>query len=99
MPKFQHDCSNCVFVGHFFGNDVYTCKGSEGPMGTSIVARDGNNGPEYTSMPVKLFRDMFADPTHKIGGESMPTMSFQEYLFSPYATAYQKAWLLGLASV
>jgi len=45
-PIFQHDCGKCRFIGHFHKHDIYLCKGSGS---THIVARYGNDGPEYAS--------------------------------------------------
>ena len=45
-PKFEHDCGKCVFIGHIAGRDIYTCPQSGIP---TIVARVGDDGPDYTS--------------------------------------------------
>lgn len=43
-PQFQHDCDRCTFHGVLDGHDIYTCQ-------SSIIARFGNDGPEYASAP------------------------------------------------
>jgi hypothetical protein len=43
-PKFEHDCDDCVFLGHYLENDLYYC-----PKEPTILARYGADGPEYTS--------------------------------------------------
>ena len=43
-PRFQHDCDNCVFLGHYEGHDLYYC-----PREPTVIARYGGGGPEYTS--------------------------------------------------
>lgn len=49
-PKFEHDCEDCAFLGHFYDHDVYRC-------GRSILARYGNEGGEYQSMPKSALID------------------------------------------
>ena len=44
--QFEHDCDNCVFLGNALGADLYVCVGS---MITSVIARYGNDGPDYIS--------------------------------------------------
>lgn len=56
MPKFTHDCTHCTFLGHYAGCDVYTC--GNDTSRTSIIARDGNDGPDYSSMPVSIFKEL-----------------------------------------
>ncbi len=53
MPKFTHDCDKCQFLGTEHGQDLYICAGEYmvPGLGPSIVARFGNNGPDYASMP------------------------------------------------
>lgn len=54
MPKFTHDCDKCQFLGTEHGQDLYICAARMIPgMGPSILARFGNNGPDYASMPWK----------------------------------------------
>lgn len=47
-PKFKHDCESCYFVKNVDGYDVYLCNGT-------IIARYGNDGPDYASMPINMF--------------------------------------------
>ena len=47
-PRFRHDCEDCVFIGHYEGHDIYRCP-QEGLPWPTIVARYGDDGPEYTS--------------------------------------------------
>jgi hypothetical protein len=49
-PKFEHDCENCTFLGHFYDHDVYQC-------GKSLVARYSSEGSQYWSMPQSLVVD------------------------------------------
>lgn len=44
-PMFTHDCEECTFLGVYYDHDVYTCRGS-------IIARFGDDGPEYASMSI-----------------------------------------------
>lgn len=43
-PIFRHDCRCCTFLGHDAGADHYVCRGS-------LIARTGDDGPDYHSMP------------------------------------------------
>ena len=62
-PVFEHDCKNCRFMGHYLKHDVYFCP-SAVPWPT-LVARFGDDGPEYTSLPPQQFKAWFSDPKHK----------------------------------
>jgi len=93
-PKYKHDCSQCTFLGHFANHDVYVCQ-IQGESLTSLIARYGDDGPEYASCPVKVFQESVAN-NYTIGGSNMPDMPYQEYLFSPYISTYEKAWTLAL---
>lgn len=53
-PQFQHDCERCTFHGRFQGHDVYTCQ-------SSVIARYGNDGPEYKSLPEAVASRLPAD--------------------------------------
>lgn len=46
-PVFEHDCDQCLFIGHYRGHDLYRCP--QGGTVVTIVARYGNEGPDYTS--------------------------------------------------
>lgn len=41
QPRYTHDCDVCQFVGTIGPFDIYSCYG--------LVARFGNDGPEYLS--------------------------------------------------
>jgi hypothetical protein len=104
-PLFQHDCDKCEFLGHFFDHDVYICspQGFETCVGktASVIARYGDNGPEYTSSLVSVLKEQFFSREHTIGlaaafGINEP-MVFQDFLFSEYAFDAYKAMVLALA--
>lgn len=44
--QFEHDCDNCVFLGNALEADLYVCVGS---MNTTVIARYGDDGPDYIS--------------------------------------------------
>lgn len=48
-PKFQHDCEDCVFLGHFMDHDLYWAGHALFP---GFVFRYGNKGPEYLTAGV-----------------------------------------------
>lgn len=54
QPRFQHDCKNCHFFGQSGDLDLYYCARSEADFGGSVVARYGNDAPEYHSSPVSV---------------------------------------------
>lgn len=45
MP-YKHDCDRCVSLGEYKGMDLYFCQESFGP---TVVARYGDDGPDYKS--------------------------------------------------
>lgn len=49
-PKFTHDCLACTFLGRLDGQDAYACTDS------TLILRDGNDGPEYRSMDMDLLQ-------------------------------------------
>jgi hypothetical protein len=49
-PRFLHDCEECVFLVHYAGHDLYRCE--QGGWRPTIVARFGDDGPDYVSGPV-----------------------------------------------
>lgn len=44
QPRYDHDCSSCVFLGQFGEYDLYFCPGE-----TTLLCRFGDEGPEYKS--------------------------------------------------
>lgn len=47
-PRYQHDCQNCRFMGSISKYDIWVC--DHPTIGPSIIARYGNDGPQYASM-------------------------------------------------
>jgi hypothetical protein len=48
MPRYNHDCDKCVFLGEYEEYDLYFC--GQGTLLTStVIARYSNNGEDYTS--------------------------------------------------
>ena len=93
-PKHTHDCERCTFLGHFCDHDVYICQDSGG-IGPSIIARFGDDGPEYASTPLRIFQRQINENS-RIGGNDW-SMPFRDYLFSDKVIPYHKAWMLALA--
>lgn len=52
-PRFVHDCERCVFLGIELQHDLYICPPHEEWRRASVVARYGDEGPDYTSSPVE----------------------------------------------
>ncbi len=56
QPLFTHDCDNCKFLGRYDGHDLYVCPSRERPSRMwSVLARYGNDGPEYASGHVEMY--------------------------------------------
>jgi len=50
IPRYKHDCTNCVFLGTYEDNmiyDLYVCA-TNGNMST-VIARYSSDGPDYFS--------------------------------------------------
>jgi hypothetical protein len=47
-PRYQHDCDDCVFLGCDASFDLYWHPSGNPEMRT-VIARFGNEGPEYHS--------------------------------------------------
>ncbi len=59
-PAFTHDCDDCRYLGTLATpegrTDLYRCDG--GPtVGASLIARFGDEGPDYSSMPESMVDD------------------------------------------
>lgn len=93
-PKFVHDCDKCRFHGHYFGHDIYSC-GHGSKYSHSLIARWGDEGSQYASTMLYLFREGISNPNEliMIDGKTVP---YQEFVLSPTST-YHKAWMLVLA--
>ncbi len=52
VPRFQHDCDECIFVGFLEVEgkltDCYVC---EHENGASVIARFSSRGADYASVP------------------------------------------------
>lgn len=48
-PQYQHDCDECTFLGQYGNYDLYFCTQGGGYRSPTVIARYGNDGPEYTS--------------------------------------------------
>lgn len=46
-PFYEHDCEDCQFLGSALAHDIYYC--SQGGVLATIVARHGDDGPDYMS--------------------------------------------------
>lgn len=96
MPKFTHDgCPACEFLGTYFDHDVYICRNKEKPELSTIMARWGNDGPEYHSDNVGAFSRSLRDPDAKIkyvaSGKEKP---YRDHCME---TDYRKAMILAFA--
>jgi hypothetical protein len=46
-PRYQHDCTACTYLGQYKEFDLYFCP--QGGNIPTVIARYGNDGPEYQS--------------------------------------------------
>ena len=65
-PQHKHDCDQCVYLAHIDDYDVYHCK-KLGIMPT-IIARYGDNGPQYASTPESITQKWDYDEIIKCDG-------------------------------
>jgi hypothetical protein len=56
-PKWTHDCGRCKYLGSMVVTgdtlDWYTCGTG---FNKTVIARRGDDGPDYWSMPVDIMR-------------------------------------------
>ena len=56
---FEHDCDECRYMGRFVSDsdegawDLYYCPRQI--LDGSIIARFGSSGPDYVSIPLKIY--------------------------------------------
>lgn len=100
--KFTHDCDRCQFLGHYFGHDVYVCNGGGNTlMGMgSIIARYGDDGPDYASQPLCVLKSSLTGGGN-IGGTDNDgkswSMPYTEWVFSDRSIPSTSAMILALA--
>lgn len=58
-PQYEHDCEKCVYLSDYGDYDLYWCP--QDPVGETVLARFGNEGPDYVSCPPSLIRHEMAD--------------------------------------
>lgn len=102
-PIYQHDCTHCEFWGTWYGYDVWYCGGTCGAIGGlpggTIIARHGDDGPDYGSSPLSVLLPQLSDPSHNIGdGERV--MPFMDWVWehAKGRSDYQRAWIMALAT-
>lgn len=98
--RFSQHGLQCRFLGHFFGHDVHVCT-PPGDLGASILARYGDEGHEYASMPLQLLLESLSDPDRHIGGQDADgqpwRMRYVDWVFSERRCPATAAMVLGLA--
>jgi hypothetical protein len=55
QPRYEHDCSRCVFLGRYREYDLYWCPQDRSPPNAwpTVIARWSSCGPDYLSgMPI-----------------------------------------------
>lgn len=60
-PRYEHDCSKCIFLGHYNKYDLYMCGAWEGEpeitdfVLNTVIARKSSEGSDYCSGTVFAF--------------------------------------------
>lgn len=47
-PRYDHDCTNCIFLEQYDQYDLYFCPKNDGTIAT-VIARKSSEGPDYYS--------------------------------------------------
>lgn len=73
-PFFKHDCTKCTHLGsvHVKGTpyDLYSCP--RGALGTTLMARWSDDGPDYYSAPVGC-----VDPLHSAAAIRIAQIAYE----------------------
>ncbi len=59
-PRYTHDCESCKFQGSCGDYDIWICSNKAANV-DSMIARKGNDGADYFSLPRAVFAKMVAD--------------------------------------
>lgn len=54
-PRYRHDCDSCIYLGAFGRFDLWHCPHCDGG---SVIARYGDEGAQYASGPINLWRNL-----------------------------------------
>jgi len=71
-PKFKHDCDACILIGQapgIHGNDEICDWYIHSPAldgSSTLVIRDGDEGPDYASYPFEIFVKIFRQGLEQI---------------------------------
>ena len=93
-PKFKNDCeSDCTFLGHWYGHDVYSYQTES--RGIGILCRFSDAPSDYASQPVAAFVESMIDSDRLIGLPDDRTMPFQDWALSGESGRCQRAFVVG----
>lgn len=71
-PRFEHDCTSCIFMGSDDENDFWFCPRCETDMGGSVIARFSSEGSEYRSAPVSIAQRLSEHGWSDMDGKRVP---------------------------
>ena len=78
-PMYEHDCEACRHLGTVNGADgvvdLYMCP-RDGGLGPSLVARFGDDGPDYTSVPAQYAESLTGRPELKAAAALAKNIKF-----------------------
>jgi hypothetical protein len=46
-PRYEHECSHCVFLGRYYDADLYACVRNN--LIDTVISRYSSDGPDYSS--------------------------------------------------
>lgn len=49
LPRYEHDCTKCIFLGYEDKYDLYTCLKEDEITIYTVIARYSSEGPDYYS--------------------------------------------------
>lgn len=49
IPRYEHDCDKCIFLGYEGKYDLYTCFKEDEPIIITLIVRYSSEGPDYYS--------------------------------------------------
>lgn len=102
IPKYQHDCESCQFLGHFFSVDVYVCmydKKFDDYIGT-LIGRYSDEPSDNHTCPIHMLIELMQtwdniNMTVHEKGESKSVNKFDAYMGMPHYKAFVTVLSLG----
>lgn len=55
-PRYEHDCDECIFLGHHNKYDLYVCVNLENEIFNTTIARYGKDGNYFSGIEFRDYR-------------------------------------------